>query len=111
MNVDPQLAGILSSHEVQYALAIGAVAALVLLLLRRQPAPASLALFIGGALLALAASPLLEGGLTLLDRLIGTASTELFPTGEFWRTLLIGGAGAAAGVWCMARAWQASPER
>jgi len=111
MNVDPRLDAVLNTHEVQYALAIGAVAALVLLILRRRPASRSLALFLVGTALALAASPLLEAGLTIVDGAIGAGSTELFPWGEFWRTFLIGAAGVSLGVVCIARAWQASPER
>jgi len=108
--VNSQLDLLLQTRELQYAFAIGAVAVLVLLLLRRQPGPNSIALFLGGALIALAGTPLLENSLSVVDNAIRRGSTVMIQSG-FWRTLIVGAGAALVGIICMARAWRDSPER
>jgi hypothetical protein len=110
VDVNPQLTYQLTNNEVQYALAIGTVAVLVLLLLRKRPAPAAIGLFLGGALIALACTPLLEVGVSIVDRSVSAGSTRDI-NADFWRTLIVGGGAAAVGITCIARAWRDSPER
>jgi hypothetical protein len=110
MEIDPRFGYLLTTHELQYAAAIGVVAVLILLLVKRRPQPASMVLFLVGSLLAVLATPLLEDSFSAVDTSIANGSSRLIGTG-FWRALLIGAAAAVIGVLCIARAWRDSPER
>lgn len=103
---------LLGSHELEYAAAIGAVAVLVLMLVRRSPDMRLMALYLLGAVLAIAGAPLLEAGLTALDQEVGDVSPfHSFPTELFLRTFVTGALAGVLGVLLMARAWRDSPER
>jgi hypothetical protein len=102
----------LYSRELPYAVAIGAVAVLVLLLLRRQPNQRSLAFYIVGAVVAYFGAPLLEAGFSLLERAIATGGFGFdFDYGDLWRTLIVGAVAFTLGVLAMIRGWRDSPAR
>jgi len=113
MNSTNQILGsLLGSNQLAYAAAIGTVAVLVLLLLRRRPDMRLMAFYLAGGVLAIAAAPLMQAGLTAIDQGIGGEySFEPFPTQFVLRTLIPGALAATLGVLFMARAWRDSPER
>jgi hypothetical protein len=113
MNAESQVFSLLATRELQYGAAIGAVAVLVLLLLRRRPTLQTTALFLAGALLTILSAPLLEAAFTIVDQDIAHGGTDALSdtNAVLARTLIIGGAAAVIGVLCIARAWRDSPER